>query len=67
MEITIKYKDEVLKLAFRENIVKVRDIFKNLKLTPETAFLVKNGQIAEEFEVISESDEIEVISVISGG
>jgi len=67
MEITLRYRDENITLNFENKVVKVRDILKQLKLTHETAFVVKNGEISQPHEQINEDDNIEVISVISGG
>ncbi|MCB4203390.1 MoaD/ThiS family protein [Deferribacteraceae bacterium V6Fe1] len=67
MEINMKYRDENITIAFENSVVKVRDILKKLKLTPETAFVVINGEIRQPHEKVTEEDDIEVVSVISGG
>lgn len=68
MQITLRYRDEDITLNFEnKEVIKVRDILKKLKLTDKTALVVRNGEISQPHENIKEGDNIEVISVISGG
>ncbi|RUM49374.1 MAG: thiamine biosynthesis protein ThiS [Hydrogenothermus sp.] len=54
---------------YRRNKDKVRaiDILNELKLSPEYAFVAKNGEIISEDEDIFPEDEIKVVNAISGG
>jgi len=67
MEIKVKYrgKEQVVKLD-KERITAL-DLLKAMDLSPEYAFVVKNGEIAGEDEEISPEDNIKVINAISGG
>jgi sulfur carrier protein len=67
MEIKVKYrgKEEVLK--FEKEKITALDILKALGLSPEHAFVAKNGELAQEDEIISPQDNIKVINAISGG
>ena len=67
MEIKVKYRDEIKFLKFDKDRVKVIDILKALKLSPDYAFIVKGNEILREEEIVEEVDDIEVISAISGG
>lgn len=68
MQITLRYRDEDITLNFEnKEVIKVSDILKKLKLTDKTAFVVRNGEISQPHENIKGDDNIEVISVISGG
>jgi sulfur carrier protein ThiS len=67
MEIKVKYRDEIKFLKFDKDRVKVIDILKALKLSPDYAFIVKGDKILREEEIVDEMDNIEVISAISGG
>jgi sulfur carrier protein ThiS len=67
MEIKVKYRDEIKFLKFDKDRVKVIDILKALKLSPDYAFIVKGDEILREEEIVDEMDDIEVISAISGG
>jgi len=67
MEIKVKYRDEIKFLKFDKDRVKVIDILKALKLSPDYAFIVKGDKILREEEIVDEMDDIEVISAISGG
>jgi len=67
MEIKVKYRDEIKFLKFDKDRVKVIDILKALKLSPDYAFIVKGDEILREEGIVDEMDDIEVISAISGG
>ncbi|WP_457642608.1 MoaD/ThiS family protein [Persephonella sp.] len=67
MEIKIKYRGKEQILKFDKETVKAVDILKKLGLSPEYAFVVKNGELAQEDEPVGENDEIKVVNAISGG
>ncbi|GBD03487.1 hypothetical protein HRbin19_00776 [bacterium HR19] len=62
-----------VKLAGREREVdyflgmRVKDLISSLGLTPDICIVVKNGQVVTEDERIDISDDIKVITAISGG
>jgi sulfur carrier protein ThiS len=45
----------------------VKDLISSLGLTPDICIVVKNGQVVTEDEKIDISDDIKVITAISGG
>lgn len=45
----------------------VSELLASLKLIPETVLVIKNGVLVPEDELLSESDAVRVLSVISGG
>ncbi len=67
MEIKIKYRGKEQILKFDKKTVKAVDILKKLGLSPEYAFVVKNGELAQEDEPINPEDDIKVVNAISGG
>jgi len=67
MELKIKYKGKEQVLKFDKNQITALDVLKALGLSPEHAFVAKNGELAPEDEPIAPGDEIKVINAISGG
>lgn len=67
MNLKVKYRGEEKILTFDKDKVKAKDILKALNLSKDFAFVVKNGEIVDENETISQDDEIRVINAISGG
>ena len=67
MEIKVKYRGKEQILRFNNEPVKAIDILKALGLSPEHAFVAKNGELASEDEIITSEDEIKVVNAISGG
>ncbi len=47
--------------------MKVRDLLKELKLSPESTIVVRGDEVLTEEEWLEEDDEVRVISAISGG
>jgi sulfur carrier protein ThiS len=45
----------------------VSDLLQELGLLPETVLVVRNGTLATEDEPLDQTDEVKVLSVISGG
>ncbi|KHO46113.1 MAG: hypothetical protein QS98_C0005G0060 [archaeon GW2011_AR3] len=46
---------------------KALDLIKQLRLNPEEILIVKNSSLVTEDEPLSDSDEVKILSVISGG
>lgn len=46
---------------------KISEILKELKINRETVIVAKNGVISPESERVERGDEIEIITVVSGG
>ena len=67
MEITVKYRGEEVKLNINKEKIKAIDILNELNLSPEYAFVAKNGEIIAEDEEISPNDNVKVVNAISGG
>ncbi len=67
MEFKVKYrgKEKVLKIN-KEKVLAI-DLLKALDLSPEYAFVVKNGEIVPETEEIKSEDNIKIVNAISGG
>lgn len=47
--------------------MKVKDLLKELNLSPESTIVVRGDEILTEDEWIEEEDEVKVVSAISGG
>jgi sulfur carrier protein len=67
MKIRVKYRGKYRDINIDKNNIKAIDILKALDLSPQFAFVVKNGEVAPEDEPISEKDDIKVVNAISGG
>lgn len=50
-----------------ENEINCRELLKQLKISRESVILVKNGTVCLEDEVLQDSDELKILSVVSGG
>lgn len=46
---------------------KVKDLVKKLALNPETVLVTRSKELLTEEDVVSNTDEIKILSVISGG
>ena len=64
MEIYIERTDEKRILKFDG---KVSALLERLKINPETVVVVKNNKVVTEEENLKNNDNIEILSVISGG
>lgn len=47
--------------------INCRELLKELKISRESVILVKNGNVCLEDEVLQDSDELKILSVVSGG
>lgn len=45
----------------------VSDVLKSLKLLPENVLVTKNTVLVTEDELLEETDEVKILSVVSGG
>lgn len=50
-----------------EKEINCRELLKQLKISRESVILVKNGSVCLEDEVLKDSDELKILSVVSGG
>ncbi|PMQ01436.1 MAG: thiamine biosynthesis protein ThiS [Dictyoglomus sp. NZ13-RE01] len=62
----VKYRGKIYEIKVEKDKLMIEEILKNLGLSREYAFVVKNGEI-EMDGYIYPSDEIEVINAVSGG
>lgn len=46
---------------------KVKDLVKKLGINPETVLVTRNKELLTEEDAVSNTDEIKILSVISGG
>ncbi|MCX7760771.1 MAG: MoaD/ThiS family protein [Hydrogenothermaceae bacterium] len=67
MRLIVKYRGQNKVLEFDKDKVKAGDILKALNLSKDFAFVVRNGEIVQENEEITQNDEIRVVNAISGG
>ncbi len=67
MKLKVKYRGKYRELEFDKGRVKAEDILKALGLSSDYAFVVKNGEVVSEEEIIEENDDIKVVNAISGG
>ncbi|WP_456393075.1 MoaD/ThiS family protein [Persephonella sp.] len=67
MELKVKYRGKEQVLKFDKDRITALDILKALGLSPEHAFVAKNGELAQEDEPVTPEDEIKVVNAISGG
>ncbi len=67
MKIKVKYRNQIKEIEIKKEKIKAEDILKALGLSSEYAFVVKNGEVVPEDEIITELDDIKVINAISGG
>ncbi|NPA51485.1 MAG: MoaD/ThiS family protein [Aquificae bacterium] len=67
MKLKVKYRGKFYELDINKEKVTALDILKALNLSSEYAFVVKNGEVVPEEELINETDDIKVVNAISGG
>ena len=46
---------------------KANDLLKKLKINPNAIVVIKNDEVITESEVLVDSDEVKLLSVVSGG
>ncbi|OGM02899.1 hypothetical protein A3K72_03585 [Candidatus Woesearchaeota archaeon RBG_13_36_6] len=64
MRIYIEREDKKSNIKFEG---KVSDLLKRLKTNPETVVVVKNNKVVTQEDKLSNKDNVEILSVISGG
>jgi len=64
--IYVEKEDKELKIKLN-NSKKLKDLLKEMNISISSVILVKNNQIVLEDEVVIDSDEIKILSVVSGG
>ncbi|ACB84011.1 MoaD/ThiS family protein [Natranaerobius thermophilus] len=64
MKVTLKGTNQVTELSGNK---KVSNILSELELNPETVIVVKEGQILTHDKIVKDHENIEIISVVSGG
>ncbi len=45
----------------------VRELLESLKVNPSTVIVVKNGTVVLDDEILEKDDDIQILSVVSGG
>jgi sulfur carrier protein ThiS len=66
MKIYIEKDDKSLNKKFKEDITG-KELFETLKINSSSVILVKNDEVVLEDEILLDTDEIKILSVISGG
>jgi sulfur carrier protein len=64
MKIFIEKEKKEIKRKFQG---RVKDLLKELGINQETVIVVRNGELITEEDIIKESDELRILSVVSGG
>ncbi|MEK6920951.1 MAG: MoaD/ThiS family protein [Nanoarchaeota archaeon] len=64
MKICVERTNKQLNLKFQG---KVKDLLKKLDLNPEIVLVTKNNVLVTEEDMLKNTDEVKVLSVISGG
>lgn len=64
MPIHFSLRKEVIEL---EGTVTVKEALKQLKLSPESFFMIRDGVLLNENDVLRNGEHVKIIAVISGG
>jgi sulfur carrier protein ThiS len=67
MEITVIIERERTTQKVRFNGKTIRELLTKLKINPEVVLAVRKNEVLTEEEVLHPKDEIELMSVVSGG
>lgn len=67
MDLKVKYRGKEQVIRIDKKRVRAIDILKALGLSSEYAFVIKNGELIQEDELINPEDDIKVVNAISGG
>ena len=67
MKLNLYYRGKLIYLDIDGEKATVKDILKKLNLSKDYAFVIVNGEIAEENQTVSPQDDIRVVNAISGG
>ena len=64
MKVYVEKEDKLLEL--NKSCTRL-ELLKELEINPDTVLLVKNGEAVLSEEELSESDDVRILSVVSGG
>lgn len=64
MKVFIQKDNKTIEIEGKKSVKKV---LQQLDINPETVLVVRDGELLTQDTILEENDEIEVISVISGG
>ncbi|UMZ73997.1 MoaD/ThiS family protein [Natranaerofaba carboxydovora] len=64
MKIIMKRDNEIKELAGNK---RVKDILKELDVNPESVLVIKDGETLTPDTIVKDDEEIEILSVVSGG
>ena len=64
MKVFIEKTDQHKTLKFEGTVAKLLEV---LKINPETVLVTKKEEVITEDEIVSNNDEIKLLSIISGG
>jgi len=69
MKVYVEKEDKLLELKLSElkGINNIKGLLDNLTINPSTVLTVKNNEVVLEDELLEDTDEIKILSVISGG
>ena len=67
MEVKVKYRGKEQKINIEKEKILAIDLLKALNLSPEYAFVVKDGEVIPENEEIKGNEDIKIVNAISGG
>lgn len=60
----LKFDNKIKELEF---FGKIKELLKRENINPETVVVLKNGEVISEDERVQNDEELELISVVSGG
>lgn len=60
----VKYQGKVIEVKGNR---RGKEVLRELGINPETVLVIREGELVTEDTMLSEDDQIEIISVISGG
>ena len=67
MRLKLYYRGKLMYLDIDGEEATVKEILRKLNLSKDYAFVIVNGEIAEENQTVSPQDDIRVVNAISGG
>ncbi|WP_448587788.1 MoaD/ThiS family protein [Thermocrinis sp.] len=67
MRLNVYYRGKLIHLNIDKEEITAEEILKKLGLSKGYAFVIVNGEIAEDRQKVSAQDEVRVVNAISGG
>ena len=64
MKVYVQKNQEKIEMPFSDTVEK---LLKKLDINPETVIVTKNGTLVTETDILEDSDDVEILQVISGG